>query len=518
MPFSRKEIALKIERTKNATKNLFWGIIDRCVALLIPFVCRSAVIHIFGIQYLGLNSLFTSILSMLNMTELGFGSAVVFFLYRAIAEDDKNKICALLNYIKRVYQCIGAIVLVLGLAVMPFLRFFIKADIPADVNIYVIYLLSLMSTVLSYFLCAYKEAVFRSHQRIDVLSKISTVVMIIDKVLQLVFIFVFRNYYLYISTTIIGGVLNNTLVFLAAKKNYPQYSASGKLDCQEKKDIFGKIRGLVMYKIGNVVNISADSIVISACLGLVIMGQYGNYYYIITTLSAFLSVLFTSLRAGIGNSIVTESVEKNFKDFKTLQFVQSWIVGWCAVSLLCLFQDFIFIYAGKGNLLSIGHVICLCLYFWMWKIQDVVLVFKEAAGMWSQDRYRPLIGALINLSLNVISAQFIGLYGVILSTVTVFLFVDIPWSSRVLFKNYFGSGVIVYYKMLLKGLLQMLLAIVPTYLLCSIITLESIVFQLMVKAVICLIVPNVLYVVMNCRSDEYKVFIRKIKSVLKIKN
>ncbi len=509
---------MKIERTKNATKNLVWGIIDRCVALLIPFVCRSAVIHIFGIHYLGLNSLFTSVLSMLNMTELGFGSAVVFFLYRAIAEDDKNKICALLNYIKRIYQCIGIVVLCLGLALIPFLQFIIKADVPADVNIYIIYLLSLASTVLSYFLCAYKEAIFRSHQRIDVLSKISTTVTIIDKILQLLFIFVFRNYYLYVSTAILGGALNNTLVYLAAKKNYPQYPASGMLDRLEKKKIFDKIRGLFMYKIGNVVSLSADSIVISAFLGLAVVGRHGNYYYIITTLIAFLGVLFTSLRAGIGNSIVTESVAKNFKDFRTLQFAQNWIVGWCTVCLFCLFQDFISIYAGKENLLSIGYVICLCTYFWIWKIQDVVHVYKEAAGMWSQDRYRPLIGAVINLTLNLIMVQFIGLYGVILSTTIVFLFVDIPWSSRVLFKNYFGSGASAYYIMLLKGLVQLLLTLIPTYLLCMAISLKSLVLQLMVKAVICLIVPNVLYVVMNCRSDEYKVFIRKSKSVLKIKN
>ena len=514
VPLTRKEITLKIERTKNATKSLVWGIIDRCVGLLIPFICRSAVIHIFGIQYLGLNSLFTSVLSMLNLTELGFGSAVVFFLYRAIAEEDENKICALLNYIKRVYQCVGIVVLGAGLLIMPLLPFIIKADVPADVNIYIIYLLTLASTVLSYFLCAYKSAVFRSHQRVDILSKISTVVMIVDKVLQLIFIFVFRNYYLFISSSVIGAVLNNTLVYLVARKNYPQYVARGKLEQQEKKAIFDKIRGLFMYKIGNVVCLSADSIIISAFLGLVVVGQHGNYYYIITTLIAFLGVLFTSLRAGIGNSIITETVEKNFKDFKTLQFAQNWIVGWCTICLLCLFQDFIVIYAGEDNLLSLGYVICLCLYFWIWKIQDVVYVYKEAAGMWSQDRYRPLIGALINLTLNLISVQFIGLYGVILSTVAVFLFLDIPWSSKVLFKNYFGSDLGDYYKMLAKGLVQMLIALVPTYLLCSVITMKSMVLQLMVKAAICVVLPNVLQIAMNIRNVEYKALVGKIKTIL----
>lgn len=508
---------MKIERTKNAAKNLVWGIVDRCIALLIPFICRSAVIHIFGIHYLGLNSLFTSILSMLNITELGFGSAVVFFLYRAVAEDDKNRICALIKYIKRVYQCIGFVILCIGLALIPFLRYFIKADVPNDINIYIIYLISLTSTVLPYFLCTYKEVLFRSHQRIDALSKISTTVTIIDKILQLVFIFLFRSYYLYVSTTILGVVLNNFLIYLAAKKNYPHYLADGKLTFLEKKEIFKKIRGLFMYKIGNVVSLSADNVVISAALGLSVVGRYGNYYYIITTLMAFLGVFFTSLRAGIGNSIVTESVEKNFKDFRALQFAQNWIVGWCTICLLCLYQDFIAIYAGKENLLPMGCVLCLCTYFWIWKIQDVVHVYKEAAGMWSQDRYRPLIGAAINLSLNIITVRFIGLYGVILSTVLVLLFIDIPWSARILFKNYFGFGASAYYKLLGKGLIQMVLALVPTFLLCSLIFLKSVLLQFAVKAIICLVIPNTLYIAMNFRSQEYKALIGKAKTILKMK-
>ena len=508
---------MKLERTQNATKNLKWGVINKFVSLLIPFICRTAIIQIFGINYLGLNSLFTSILSTLNLAELGFGSAVVFFMYRAIAEDNQDRLCALMNYIKRAYQFVGLVVLGAGLALMPFLQYLIKSDVPAEVNIYVLYLLTLASTVLSYFLFAYKSAVFQAFQRNDVLSIISTIVLTAEKFLQLIFIFVFKNYYLYISSAIIAGILNNLLVFIASKKQYPQYHAAGKLAPNEKKDIMGKIRGLFMYKIGNVVSGTADSVVISAFLGLSIMGKYGNYYYIVSTLMAFLGVYYTSFRAGLGNSIVTESVEKNFKDFKTLQFTQNWIVGWCTICLLCLYQDFICIYAGKDNLLTMGYVICLCVYFWIWKIQDITHVFKEAAGMWSQDRYRPLIGALINLSLNLISVQFIGLYGVILSTVVVFLFLDIPWSSRVLFKNYFGFGAFAYYKMLLKGLIQMLIALVPTYLLCSIITLRFTLLQLMVKAVICLVLPNALHIAINHRSAEYKALLCKVKTILKKK-
>ena len=512
-----RRIVLKIERTRNATNNLKWGIINKVASLLIPFICRTAVIQIFGINYLGLNSLFTSILSALNLAELGFGSAVVFFLYRAIAEDDTEKICALLNYVKHVYHVVGSVVLILGLSLMPFLESLIKSDVPAEVNIYLLYLLTLASTVLSYFLFAYRNAVFLACQRVDIVSKIGTIVMVVEKLLQLVFIFVFKNYYLYIATAIFAGILNNLLVFYFSKKRYPQYKAVGLLGRKEKKQIMHKIQGLFAYKLGNVVNASADSVVISAFLGLTIMGQYGNYYYVLSTLMAFLSVYYASFRAGIGNSMIVESIEKNHRDFRVLQLSQNWIVGWCTICLFCLFQDFIAIYVGKQHQLEFGYVVCLCLYFWIWKVQDVVYVFKEAAGLWTQDSLRPLIGAMVNLGLNLMLVQFIGLYGVILSTVCVFLFMDIPWASRVLFKHYFGFGAGGYYKLLLVGFLQLLGMLLPTYFLCMLVDVESLLVQLMVKAAICVTVPNLLFVAMNYRKQEFIAIRSRVFRILRTK-
>ena len=493
-----------------------WGTIDRVASLLIPFICRTAIIQIFGINYLGLNSLFTSILSTLNLAELGFGSAVVFFMYRTIAEEDVTKTNALLNFIKTVFRIVGTVVLVAGLLLLPFLKYLIKADIPAEINIYTIYLLTLASTVLSYYLLSYKTSIFRAHQRTDIIFKISTIVTVTEKILQLVFIFICKNYYLYIAATLIACFINNTLVYIASRRQYPQYTASGKLPKAEQKELFAKVRGLFMYKIGNVVSSSADSIVISAFLGLSIMGKYGNYYYVITTLMGFLGVYYNSIRAGIGNSIVTDSLDKNYRDFKTFQLLQNWLVSWCAICLFCLLQNFITLYAGKDNLLPFGYTVCLCLYFWIWKIQDIVYTFKEASGLWSQDRYRPLIGAGVNLCLNVILVQFIGLYGVILSTVLASLIIDLPWAPRVLFKEYFGFSPKGYYKMLLVGFVQMLIMLLPTYLLCRLICLESVFLQLCIKAVICLVIPNTLFIAMNFRKAEFGSIMRKIKGILKI--
>ncbi len=508
---------MKIARTNNATRNMFWGIINKIVTLLVPFICRAAIIQIFGINYIGLNSLFTSILSTLNLAELGFGSAVVFFMYKAVAEDDNKTICELLAFFKNVYRVVGSVILVLGLCLIPFLKYFINADVPEDINIYIIYIITLLSTVMSYFLFSYMGCVLNATQRNDVVLNISTIVNIFEKTVQLVAIFLFRNYYIYIGIILLAGILNNLLTKMFVNKMYPDYKPYGKLSKEYRAEIRKKIYGLFMYKIGNIISGSADTIVISSFLGLSILGKYGNYYFVISTLFGILSIFYSAIRAGIGNSLVVETREKNLHDFKVLQFMQNWIVCWCTVCLFTLFQDFIGIYAGDKNKLSFGMVIIFCAYFWAWKIQDIVAVYKEAAGVWNQDKYRTIISALANLTLNIISVRFIGLYGVLLSTVLSCVVIDMPWATRVLFKNCFDKGMKDYFLMLLKSIIETTALCAVTYFACSFISFNSRIFTLFTKAFVCLILPNALYILFNHRSSEFKESILRIKAILKIR-
>lgn len=465
-------------------------------------------------NYLGLNSLFTSVLNTLNMAELGFGGAVVFFLYKALAEDDYDRVSALMNYYKKIYRVIGAIITVCGLALLPFLNVIIKSDVPEEINIYVLYLLSLCSTVSTYFLFAYKNCILDALQRKDVISNVNSILLIIERALQIFFIFVLKNYYLYVFVTTLTNIANNLVLACVVRKKYPQFEAKGELSKDVKKGINTKVRGLFMYKVGNVVLGSADNIVMSAFLGLTITGMFGNYYYIITTLFAFLGIYYNSIRAGIGNSIVTESVEKNLKDFKFLQFLQNWIVGWCTTCLFCIFQDFVTMYAGEEYLFDMSFVLCICVYFFVWKIQDVVHVFKEASGMWDKDKYRPLIGALINLIVNIVLVQFIGVYGILLSTIAVFVVIDLPWASQALFREYFGVKKAVYYRLLIEGTVCMVIMCATTYFVCSFINYGGVI-GIAIKGAICCVVPNVIYVLLNIRKKEFQIFLSKMKTIIK---
>lgn len=512
---------MKIERTKNAERNIVWGLVNKIVGLLLPFICRAAIIRIFGMNYLGLNSLFTSILTVLNLSELGFGSAIVFFMYKAVAQDDNDTINALMHFYKIVYRIIGLIVLTLGLVLLPFLRYFIKKDIPTDLNLYIVYLITLAGTVVTYFLYAYKNCILEAYQRKDVILNVNTIVAIVERILQLIVIFITHNYYLYLAVTVATNVTNNIIIAVIVKKRYPQFTAEGKLNAGKKKNIIQKIKGLFLYRIGHVIIGPADNIVISAFLGLTIAGMYGNYYFVVMMVCAFIDIYYNAIRAGVGNSIAVESVEKNYEDFKLLQFLQNWGIGWCSICLLCLFQDFINIYVGKDALFDYGVVACFVGYFFAMKSQDVVYLYKDAGGMWEHDKWRPLTGGLINLCLNILLTKFIGVYGVLVASIFVLTVVYLPWSPKALFRDYFKYSLKEYYWMLLKGLLMMVLMGVPTFVACYFLSFENALLSLMVKAILCVVLPNAIFVLMNIRNPYLKRTIKKVKSIIggrKIKN
>ncbi len=509
---------MKLERSKNATRNVVWGACNKIIVILAQLVIRATLVRVLGEEYLGLNSWFTSILNVLSLAELGITSALVFHMYRAIVEDDKEKICALLAFYRRCYHTIALVILVLGLAVLPLLPFLVSTDVPADINLYVLYLINLSSTVISYSLFAYKGCLLEAHQRSDLSSKIAVLVNTLQYGFQLVMLFAFRNYYLYSIVTPFMFLASNFFTAFVAGKHYPDYRPFGKPDAELRKAIFGKVKALFVYKVGNVFSMSVDNLVVGAFLGVSVLGAFTNYQYIITMLFSFLLMYYGAIQAGLGNSIVVESVEHNFTNFKKLLLMQSWICGFCAVCLLCLYQDFIGLWMGEGMLLPMGLVVLFVVYFYTFKIQDAVTVFKDAAGMWEPDRWRPLISAGCNLVINILLVQVIGLYGILLSTILCCLLIDLPWAAHVLFKNYFKRSVATYYIRLLVYTLVNIAAAAATFGVCALVPSGGEVWQrvlwFLLKIAVCTLLPNLLFLLAYHRTAEFKLLLQTGKNAL----
>lgn len=494
---------MKIDRKRNSVRNMLWGWINKVITILGPFVIRTIILKVLGTEYLGLSSLFISILQVLSVAELGFSSAIVYSMYKPIAQEDEKTICALLNLYKNFYRLIGCIILGIGLLLMPFLPNLINGSYPDDINIYLIYLLYLFNSVLSYFLFAYKSSLLQAHQRNDIESNIATVLQLGMYACQIIVLLLYKNYYVYIIFMPIFTLLTNTVSAIMVNKMFPTYICKGKLNTDMTKQIRDKVGSLVIYKIGNVVSNSVDNLVISAFLGLSFLAIYGNYYYVLLALFGILAIYYNSMRAGMGNSLVVESVSKNYNDFNNLLFIQGWIIGWCSICLVVLYQPFMQLWVGKDLMFSMSMVILFAVYFYVWKIHDIVHTYKEALGMWDVDRFRPLISSGVNLVLNIIMVKYIGIgiYGIVLSTILSELFVTLPWAPRVLYNGYFHKNAFIYYSKLLKYLTITIIVGSITYFVCIFLPSYGWIW-LIIKFIICVIIPNSLFALVYVHNKE----------------
>jgi len=493
---------------------MIFGMILKVYQILLPFFMRTSIIYCLGVEYLGLNSLFTSILQVLNLAELGVGSAMIFSMYKPIVEDDDATICALMKLYRTYYRIIGLIIAIIGCVLTPFIPKLISGNVPEDLNIYLLYLLSLGATVLSYWLYAYKGSILQAHQRTDIVSKVTLITCTIQYALQLFVLWMFGNYYLYVIVMLVTQAVTNIFTAIIADRLYPQFCPKGKLPKQEVSKINGRIRDLFTSKIGYIIVDSADTIVISAFLGLKALAVYQNYYFILASIIGFITIVFSAVTAGIGNSLIVETKEKNFKDLKVFTFIICWGAGLCSCCFLNLYQPFMELWVGKDLMLDYSIVICLVIYFYVREVNQLLNTYKDAGGIWHEDRFRPLVTAIVNLGMNLIMVQFCGLYGIVLSSILSMLLVGMPW----LFHNLFTT-------MFEKKQLKQYLVSIAFYVLVSIVTSAiSVVLcnffkgglwtTLIIRLIICLVIPNIIFLAVYCRRNEFKQSILLVNKML----
>lgn len=490
---------------KNAKRNIAFGIINKLITLFFPFVIRMVMIREIGAEYLGLNSLFSSILQVLNITELGFSSAVVYSMYKPIVEDDNETLCAILKFYRTVYFYIGVIIAVLGLIILPFLNYLIKGNIPKDINIYLLYVVYLVSTVISYLLFSYKNSLIAAFQRNDVLSNINTVTQSIVYTAQFIIIILTKNYYLYAIILILGAIIQNVITEVVSKRLFSEFVCKGFLSIEIKQDIKVKVKGLLINKLCAVSRNSFDSIFISAFLGLTQTAIYNNYFYIMNGVIALLGIISPSILAGVGNSIVTESQKKNYADMKKFNFIYMWLAGWCTTCLLCLYQPFTMLAFGKEMLFPFPIVILFCLYFYVLKMGDIRGVYSEAKGLWWENRYRAIIESLTNLILNFVLGKVWGVYGIMLATLISLFFINFIWGSSIIFKYYFTEiKMAEYYLLHLFYAGITIVCCVITYFICSKIFLAGEI-GFLIKIIICFVFPNLLLFIFYMKFPLYKI-------------
>lgn len=430
---------MKIARTRNAFRNTIWGAVYRMVALIGPFAVKTIIIKKIGMEYSGLNTLFNSILTVLNLANLGFSNALVYTMYNAIAKEDNKAICAMINFFRKVYRIIGVVILGMGIAVMPFLPKLVGSEAPPDANLYVMFGLYLSATVMDYVLFGYVNAIFSAYQREDSRLKIMTVRYVVQYVLQIVILAVFENYYAYLVTLPLMVIPNSLANYYAARKQFPQISCVGMPDKETRKAIYYRVKTLFAHKVGYTVVINIDSILLSSILGLTVQSLYSNYYYIFTSVSALVEIVTTGCLAGIGNKLIVDTEDENHRTFMNLSYGWVALIGFCSTSLLCLFQPFVGgIWVGKEGLLDACVVVLMGLLFYFWMFRVMQSTYRDAAGLWTKDWPKPLIAVVIKLALSIPllhATKHVG--GVLLPTILIQMLLYFPWEVYLLYHNVF---------------------------------------------------------------------------------
>lgn len=492
---------MKIDVIHNAKRNIVFGIIEKVDILLFPFIIRSVMIYTMGNLYVGLNGLFTSVLSFLNISELGIENAIIFCMYESIANDDEETICKLLNYYRKLYRIVGLVILGIGLLLIPFLPHLIHGEYPSDVNLYVLYLIYLLNSVISYWMFAYKGALFSAFQRTDITSKILAIANTVCYTLQIVVLILARNYYLYILFLPVGTVLINFLKHFYAKRVFPQYMARGEIEPGTKREIGKKIKALFGSKLSFFVLHASDNIVIAFYFGLEKVTQYENYYYIVNLLFSVTGIVYASILGGVGNKLEVQSDEINRQEFLSLTFLNLWMTMFCTVSMICLYQPFIKLWVGPAMMFDNLMMSMFVMYFFMYQMYRITLVYKEAAGVWWEDRFRPYAVMGTNLIGNLVLSYFIGIYGVILSTL-ISMLISIPWANYTVLKYVFSGKAFGFRRKLWTYIPVSLLITALFFVICEKIPVEGF-LALIIRGSICVIFPNALFALIFMRTKEF---------------
>ena len=433
-------------RTQYSIINIFAGVGSTALETILRFVNRTIFIKFLAVEYLGINSLFTEILTVLSLAELGVGSAIVYALYKPLAEKDEEKIASLMRFYRKCYISIGIAVIVIGLAIMPLLHFVVKVPNSVDVNIYWAYIIFLLSTAISYFY-SYKTSLMTADQKGYILQAFRSVNILLTTGLQIAVLVFTKNYYLYIIVQLVLTLLFNIISSSYAQKKYPVIKKKNakKLDKLTLKSLIVNIKSLVIIRLSSILVNSTDNMIISAFKGLKSVGLLANYNMFVSVINTFLYKVFDSITASVGNLNAEDDSKKSLEVFNMLSMLNFWLYGFAGVGLYVLSNDLIVAWIGKDYLLSNYIVLILAVNLYILGMQNAVWNFKNTYGLFKYGRYLLVLTAVINLGLSLLMGNYIGIAGILLATSISRLLTNVWYEPYAVFKYGIHSSVKRYY-------------------------------------------------------------------------
>ena len=491
-------------RTDNVVRNMGVGTFFQILSLVLGFVSRTIFIRILGSEYLGLNSLFTNILTILSFAELGIGNAIIFSMYKPLATKDTNKLKKLIKFYKKTYTTIGLIILGIGLLIIPFIPSII-ADTPnIKESIYLIYVLFLADTSISYFF-SYKTSIISADQKNYIVIMYTYIFKIVQIIVQLVILYFTKEYILYLILQVLNTLITNIYLAHKSDKMYPFLKDLGResIPLQEKKGIFKNVKALFIYKLSSVVLNGTDSIIISKYLGLVVLGLYSNYYLLINAITQIVSQILNAFTSSVGNLIAIDNKEKSRKIFKELFYFDMVIYNVLCICLYLLFNDFVTLWLGEKYLLSNLVVLTIVGHFFVNGAQFAGFTFRNASGNFRHFKYAPIIASIINIVVSIVLAKYIGLAGIFIGTIVARLTTSTWIDPYIVYKYIFKEKVREYFFNYLKYVGIILICFIPCYFLSQVIKSVNF-FMFIVKGCLLVIISMSLFFLLTFKTEEFK--------------
>lgn len=501
-------------RTKNSMINSSVSLITQILTVVINFIVKTVFIKVLGSEYLGINGLFSNIITMLSLADLGIGIAIPYSLYKPLAKKDTKKIKALMNYYSKVYNIIGIFVLAIGLSLTPFLSYMIK-DMPNIDTIYLIYILFVAHSASSYFFI-YKKFLIDSDQKGYITSRIIFVFSTILSIIQIIILILFKNYILFLLSSLIMVILQNIYISKKASKLYPYIKEKNneKLDKKEVEEIKKNVKALFIYKVGSVIVNGTDNIIISKFIGIVTVGIYSNYLLISNSITNILNQIFNAITSSIGNLVVTENKDRSEVIYKNLTFINFVLYLVVSICIMILVNPFIKIWIGKDYLLETSVIFFFAFKIYISGMQSVTTSFRNAYGLFYKARFRPILMVILNIAISIILVKPLGVSGVIIGTIVSTLLTTAWLDPYVLYKYGFCKNPTKYFITYMIYMIIYLITLFVSYNLFSKIFISNIIIWILV-AIILIIFILLIVSILFFKSEEYKYFYKKLSSKFK---
>ena len=481
---------------------------------LIGFACRIAFVRTLATDYLGVSGLFTNILSVLSLAELGIGSAIGYALYKPLAENDEEKIASLMQFYGKAYKLIGMFVAVIGLLMMPFLNDIINNPPDINENLYFIYLLYLFNVVFSYFF-SYKSTLLSAAQRNYIVTGYNYVITIGQSLFQMVYLVLTHEYIGYLIIQIVGGALYNVWISCKTNKDYPYIKNKNvtPLSKTETKSLLWNVKALTVNKLSGVLVNNTDNIAITYFDGLKSVGFASNYILFSTTLDSLITRTFNALTGSVGNLNASKDTEGRYAFFKVLNLANFWLYGWAAIGMAFVSGDLVRFFYGESYVLPLKIPLILAINFYTIGMLHASYTYKSTLGLFKYGQYILIFTGIINLVFDVVLGRVFGVFGIYVATLIARMCTNLWYEPYVVYRYGLGKNPLLYLGRYCVFTVILVFTGGICYFLCSMCNF-TVGLNILLKCVICTIIPNGVFVFCFWKTSEFKYLRERAQTII----